>query len=78
MVIIFREQLVVNGRMALFGSISLVAGAFCGAASSVLTKSRGMKYHPAGLVFCQMLVGLIPLWIVGLAVDEILWNMIGR
>jgi drug/metabolite transporter (DMT)-like permease len=67
--IIFREQLVINGRMALLGSISLVIGAFCGAASSVLTKTKGMKFHPAGLVFWQMLVGHIPLWIVGFAVD---------
>lgn len=67
--IIFREQLVLHGSMALLGSIALVVGAFCGAAASVLTKAKAMKHHPAGLVFGQMLVGHIPLWITALASD---------
>ncbi len=64
--VVFREQLDLNGRLAFFGSLAVVVGAFCAAYASVLTKSRGGSLHPAGLVFLQMLVGHLPLWIIGL------------
>lgn len=67
--VVFREQLDLNGQLAFFGSLAVVVGAFCAAYASVLTKSRGGKLHPAGLVFLQMLVGHLPLWIIGLAKD---------
>lgn len=62
---IFREQLVLNGELAFWGSLAVVAGAFAAAYASVLTKAKGVGEHPAGLVFVQMLIGQIPLWIVG-------------
>ncbi|MBK7708891.1 MAG: EamA family transporter [Acidobacteria bacterium] len=64
--VIFREQLSLNGEMAFFGSLAVVLGAFGASYASVLTKARGLSFHPAGLVFLQMLIGHIPLWIVGL------------
>lgn len=64
--LIFREQLQLNGQMAFFGSLAVVVGAFGASYASVLTKARGLSFHPAGLVLLQMLIGHIPLWIVGL------------
>ncbi len=64
--VVFREQLELNGRLAFLGSLAVVVGAFCAAYASVLTKARGVNLHPAGLVFLQMLVGHLPLWVVGL------------
>lgn len=67
--VIFKEQLQLNGQMAFLGSMAVVIGAFAAAYASVLTKAKGRAEHPASLVFAQMLIGHIPLWIVGLAVE---------
>ncbi len=67
--VIFREQLVLHGQMAFLGSLAVVVGAFGAAYASVLTKAKGQSQHPASLVFWQMLVGQIPLWLVGLATE---------
>ncbi len=67
--VIFREQLVLNGHLAFLGSLAVVVGAFCAAYASVLTKAKGQSQHPASLVFWQMLVGQIPLWLVGLTTE---------
>lgn len=67
--VIFREQLTLNGKLAFLGSAAVVVGAFGAAYASVLTKAKGQKLHPAGMVFGQMLVGHLPLWFVGLSVE---------
>jgi drug/metabolite transporter (DMT)-like permease len=67
--VIFYEQLSLNGTLALFGSLAVVIGAFGAALASVLTKAELQGLNPAGVVFWQMLIGQIPLWIVGLAVE---------
>jgi drug/metabolite transporter (DMT)-like permease len=68
--VIFREQLYLNGQMAFWGSLAVVAGAFGAAYASVLTKAKGVNsHHPASLVFGQMLMGHIPLWLVGISVE---------
>ena len=67
--VIFREQLFLNGNLAFFGSLAVVGGAFGAAYASVLTKAKGKNLHPASLVFTQMLVGHIPLWIVGISLE---------
>lgn len=64
-VFIFREQLAVNGYLALWGSAAVVIGAFCAAFASVLTKAKGSEMHPAGMVFGQMAIGMVPLFIAG-------------
>lgn len=67
--IIFNEQLSLGGWLAFWGSVAVVVGAFCAAYASVLTKAYGSATHPANLVFWQMLVGLIPLTILGLVTE---------
>jgi len=67
--VIFREQLFLNGQMAFFGSLAVVVGAFGAAYASVLTKAKGEGVNPASLVFGQMLVGQIPLWLVGISTE---------
>jgi len=64
--VIFNEQLIFGGWPAFLGSVAVVAGAFCAAYASVLTKAFGTKMHPANLVFWQMLFGIVPLTILGL------------
>jgi drug/metabolite transporter (DMT)-like permease len=63
--VIFREQLTINGQMAFLGSVAVVVGAFGASYASVLTKARGQSLRPENLVFWQMLVGHVPLWLVG-------------
>lgn len=67
--VIFREQLFLNGQEAFLGSLAVVVGAFGAAYASVLTKAKGQLQHPASLVFWQMLIGQIPLWLVGFATE---------
>jgi drug/metabolite transporter (DMT)-like permease len=67
--VIFREQLFLNGQMAFLGSLAVVIGAFGAAYASVLTKAKGAGTNPASLVFGQMFIGQIPLWLVGLATE---------
>ncbi len=63
--VIFREQLFLNGHFAFLGSLAVVVGAFGAAYASVLTKAKGLAEHPGSLVFGQMLIGQLPLWLVG-------------
>jgi drug/metabolite transporter (DMT)-like permease len=63
------EQLNLNGTLALLGSLAVVIGAFGAAYASVLTKAKLQGINPAEVVFWQMLIGQIPLWIVGLTVE---------
>ena len=67
--VIFQEQLYLNGRLAFYGSLAIVVGAFGAAYASVLTKAKGGGLSPASLLFGQMLIGQIPLWIVGFAME---------
>ena len=77
--VIFYEQLNLNGTLALLGSLAIVAGAFGAAYASVLTKAKLQGFNPAAMVFCQMLIGLVPLWIVGLIIEgnplKYRWNL---
>jgi drug/metabolite transporter (DMT)-like permease len=63
------EQLSLNGIFALFGSLAVVIGAFGASLASVLTKAKLQGINPAGAIFLQMLIGQIPLWLVGLSVE---------
>ena len=63
--VIFSNQLAVAGRMALWGSAAIVAGAACAAYSNVLVKARGRDIDPAVLAAGQMLCGLVPLVTAG-------------
>jgi drug/metabolite transporter (DMT)-like permease len=58
--IIFIDQLKVQSLMAFLGSIGIVVGAYAAAQASILVKAKGGAFHPAALVFCQMICGLPP------------------
>ena len=64
--VIFYEQLSLNGTLALLGSLAVVVGAFGASYASVLTKAKLHGLNPATIVFVQMLIGHLPLWIIGL------------
>ena len=67
--VIFSDQLTVAGPKALAGSVGLVIGSACAAYANVLVKSRGGKMEPATLAFGQMIFGLVPLLLIGLATE---------
>lgn len=56
--VIFFDQLRVENAMAFAGSFAIVAGSYCAAQASILIKARGHGFHPASLLFGQMLCGL--------------------
>jgi drug/metabolite transporter (DMT)-like permease len=56
--VIFIDQLRVESRMAFFGCVAIVAGAYAAAQASILVKAKGSGLHPASLVFSQMVCGL--------------------
>ncbi len=67
--VIFSNQLSVAGTGALAGSAGLVVGSACAAYANVLVKSRGGNMEPAVLAFGQMIVGLVPLLLIGIAIE---------
>ena len=67
--VIFSDQLTVAGSKALAGSAGLVIGSACAAYANVLVKSRGGKMEPATLAFGQMIFGLVPLLLIGIATE---------
>jgi drug/metabolite transporter (DMT)-like permease len=67
--IIFKDQFSFGGADAFWGSFAVVAGAFCAAYASVLTKAFGSGTPPANMVFWQMLFAVIPLSIFGFLQD---------
>ena len=68
-VVIFSDQLTIAGRMALLGSVALVASAFFGSYSNVLVKAYGQKIDPQVLAAGQMICGFPPLLILGLLTE---------
>ena len=67
--VIFSNQLAAEGGMALWGSAAIVVGAAFVAYANVLVKARGAGIEPATLAAGQMLCGLVPLALVGLAFE---------
>ena len=65
--IIFSNQLQIAGWLALLGCAAVIGGALCVAFSYVLVKAYGGHLHPIVLTAGQMLCGLVPLLIFGLA-----------
>jgi drug/metabolite transporter (DMT)-like permease len=63
--VIFSDQLLIAGTLALAGSAAVVIGAFCAAYSNVLIKAYGINLRPTVLAAGQMLCGLFPLLIIG-------------
>ena len=67
--VIFIEQLQVNSLLAFAGCVAIVIGAYAAAHGSILVKTYGGEIHPAMLVFGQMVCGIAPVIIYGLAVE---------
>ncbi len=67
--VIFIEQLQVNSLLAFAGCAAIVFGAYAAAHGSILVKTYGGEIHPATLVFGQMICGIAPVIIYGLAVE---------
>lgn len=63
---IFIEQLQINSLLAFVGCAAIVVGAYAAAHASILIKTYGGKIHPASLVFCQMICGLLPVIVYAL------------
>ena len=74
--VIFYDQLQVRSVTAFAGSLAIVVGAYAAAQASILIKARGTSLHPASLVFCQMICGILPIIIYALAAegDPRRWN----
>jgi drug/metabolite transporter (DMT)-like permease len=68
-VVIFSDQLSIAGRMALLGSVALVASALFGSYSNVLVKAYGQKIDPQVLAAGQMICGFPPLLVLGIAIE---------
>ena len=67
--LIFGEQLTLGSALAVLGSLAVVVSAACAALSSVLIKARGGHLDPAFLTVAQILVGAVPLLVVGLLLE---------
>ncbi len=64
--VIFSDQLKVNNFPAFAGCAAIVFGSYCAAQASILIKAKGGGIHPAAMVFCQMLCGILPIIIYAL------------
>ncbi|CAN5245706.1 EamA family transporter [soil metagenome] len=67
--IIFIDQLQVQSFLAFLGCVAVVIGSYAAAQASILVKAKGGAFHPAALLFCQMLCGLPPIIIYSLAAE---------
>lgn len=67
--VIFYDQLKVQSFMAFLGCVGIVIGSYAAAQASILVKAKGGSFHPAALVFGQMLFGLPLIIIYSLAAE---------
>ena len=67
--IIFSDQVSIEGASALWGSAAIVAGALAVAFANVLVKARGTSISPAVMACGQMVFGMGPLLVIGLATE---------
>jgi drug/metabolite transporter (DMT)-like permease len=67
--VIFSDQLIIGGTMALLGSVALVLSAFFGSYGNVLVKTYGGKIDPMVLAAGQMIFGFVPLLAIGFTTE---------
>lgn len=67
--VIFNDQLKVQSLMAFLGCAGVVVGAYAAAQASILIKAKGGAFHPAALVFGQMICGLPAIIVYSLAAE---------
>src|SRR6266403_4990395 len=58
-----------NGPLAFWGGVGVVFGAASAACANVVVKARSIQLAPAMLAAWQMIFGIAPLFVLGLAVD---------
>jgi drug/metabolite transporter (DMT)-like permease len=63
--VIFWDQIGSEGKLAVWGSAAIVAGAFAVALSNVIVKAKANHFDPAVLSAGQMIFGMIPLLVLG-------------
>lgn len=56
--VISHEQLQINSVLAFAGCVAIVVGAYAAAQASILVKAKGGAFHPASLLFGQMICGI--------------------
>ena len=61
---IFADQLHVTGQAALWGCLAVTASALCVALGYVIVKKHGSHLRPIELTTGQMMVGLVPLFLI--------------
>lgn len=66
---IFSNQLGIAGSRALAGSASVVLSAICVAYGNVLVKTHGSELHPMTLAAGQMIIGFVPLLLLGIPLE---------
>ncbi len=66
---IFSEQLKAQGTMAFAGSVGIVVSAYTASQAAILVKAQGGGFHPATLLFGQMICGLPPIIAYSLIVE---------
>ena len=69
--VIFVDQLAVQNMMAFFGCVAIVIGSYAAAQASILVKAKGGAFHPAALLFCQMICGMPPVLIYSIAAEGV-------
>ena len=67
--VVFSNQLAISGRQAAAGCVAMVLSAFFAAYSNVLVKTHAKNLNPAVIAAFQMLFGLVPLLMYGLAFE---------
>ncbi len=67
--LIFIDQLRVQNLMAFAGCAAIVVGSYCAAQASILIKAKGGGFHPASLLFWQILISLPFLLIYSFVVE---------
>jgi uncharacterized membrane protein len=67
--IIFIDQLKVQSFLAFLGCVAVVVGSYAAAQASILVKAKGGAFHPAALLFCQMVCGLPAIIVYSLAAE---------
>ena len=58
-----------NGPLAFWGGVAVIIGAVSAAYANVLVKARSIQLAPAMLAAWQMIFGIVPLFVLGIAVE---------
>lgn len=69
--IIFVDQLAVQNMMAFLGCVAIVIGSYAAAQASILVKAKGGAFHPAALLFCQMVCGMPAVLLYSVAAEGV-------